>query len=59
MENGPNKSDGTPGALGLGQAMATRLYCAFYILYYTTPILFAVVSDARLGRFRTLCISGV
>lgn len=47
----------TPGALGLGQSMATRIYCAFYILYYTTPILFAVLADCWLGHFTTLVIS--
>ncbi|OAG04592.1 peptide transporter PTR2-A [Paraphaeosphaeria sporulosa] len=46
----------TPGALGLGQVKATRIYCAFYIAYYVSPILFAVLSDSRLGRYRTLFV---
>jgi POT family proton-dependent oligopeptide transporter len=49
--------DGPPGALGLGQAAATRIYCAFYVFYYTTPVLAAVVSDSYLGRYITLLIS--
>lgn len=48
-----------PGALGLGQAMATRVYCAFYIFYYTTPIAVAVVADSYLGRYTTLVASAV
>ena len=49
--------DETPGALGLGQSMATRMYCAFYILYYATPTLCAIVADSWLGHFTTLVIS--
>ncbi|KAF9728566.1 oligopeptide transporter [Paraphaeosphaeria minitans] len=36
----------TPGALGLGQVKATRIYCAFYIAYYVSPMLFAILSDS-------------
>lgn len=50
-------SDQTPGALGLGQANATRIYCAFYIFYYTTPILSAVMADSYIGRYPTLLAS--
>lgn len=49
----------TPGALGLGQSMATRIYCAFYIVYYTTPTLFAILADSWLGHFTTLVTSVV
>jgi POT family proton-dependent oligopeptide transporter len=45
-----------PGALGLGQAMSTRVYCAFYIFYYTVPIAVSVISDSYLGRYNTLVI---
>lgn len=48
--------DETPGALGLGQSKATRIYCAFYIAYYVSPMLFASLSDSRLGRYRTLLV---
>ncbi|KAF2187326.1 PTR2-domain-containing protein [Zopfia rhizophila CBS 207.26] len=51
------RSGQVPGALGMGQSMATRIYCAFYIFYYVTPLLFAVLSDVKLGRYKTLCIS--
>jgi POT family proton-dependent oligopeptide transporter len=47
----------TPGALGLGQAMATRAYCAFYVFYYTTPITISIIADSYLGRYNTLVIS--
>lgn len=58
MQNPPHyDKDQTPGALDLGQSMATRIYCAFYIVYYTTPTLFAVVADSWLGHFTTLAIS--
>ncbi|KAF2112768.1 POT family-domain-containing protein, partial [Lophiotrema nucula] len=51
--------DVRPGKLALGQATATRIYCGFYIFYYVTPIFVAILSDARLGRFKTLCISAI
>jgi POT family proton-dependent oligopeptide transporter len=60
MENPPNfEKDQTPGALGLGQALATRIYCCFYIFYYVTPIFVAVIADSKLGQYRTLLISVV
>ena len=59
MENGAGRKDDVPGQLGLGQAMATRIYCAFYIFYYATPLVFAVISDTRLGRLKTLILSVV
>jgi POT family proton-dependent oligopeptide transporter len=58
MENPPNYDKShTPGALGLGQAVATRIYCCFYIFYYVTPIFVAVVADSKLGQYLTLAIS--
>jgi len=48
-----------PGALGLGQATATNIYYAFYLFYYITPLAAAVISDTRLGRYKTLCISSM
>ncbi|KAF2715548.1 MFS general substrate transporter [Pleomassaria siparia CBS 279.74] len=55
MQNPPRGA--VPGVLNLGQAKATRIYCAFYIFYYMTPIFFAILSDTRLGRYTTLNIS--
>lgn len=49
----------TPGALGLGQAKATRLYCAFYIFYYVTPLFIAPLADSRIGQYSTLMMSVV
>jgi POT family proton-dependent oligopeptide transporter len=59
MQNPASKSDGALGALNLGQSMATRMHCAFYIFYYTTPIFFAIMADTRLGRYKTLCICAI
>lgn len=50
-------STAVPGSLGLGQATATNISSAFYFFTFLTPILFAIVSDAWLGRYKTLCIS--
>jgi POT family proton-dependent oligopeptide transporter len=49
----------TPGALNLGQAMATRTYCAFFILYFVTPIFIAPLADNWLGQYMTLLVSSV
>ncbi|ORX90763.1 POT family-domain-containing protein [Clohesyomyces aquaticus] len=58
MQNVKTAEAGTaPGFLGLGQAIATRIYCGFFTFYYITPLFFAVISDTRLGRLKTLCIS--
>lgn len=46
-----------PGALGLGQQTATNLNNMFLLIQFVTPIPFAVLSDARLGRLKTLFIS--
>lgn len=47
----------TPGALNLGQATATRIFCGFFVIYFTSPILFAPLIDSRLGQYRTLVTS--
>ncbi|KAF1917467.1 major facilitator superfamily domain-containing protein [Ampelomyces quisqualis] len=60
MENPPSSDkDHPPGALGLGQALATRIYCCFYIFYYVTPIFVAFVADSKLGQYKSLIISTV
>jgi POT family proton-dependent oligopeptide transporter len=60
MENPPAlDKEHTPGALGLGQAVATRIYCCFYIFYYVTPILVAFIADSKLGQYLTLVITVV
>ncbi|KAH6686236.1 oligopeptide transporter [Plectosphaerella plurivora] len=46
-----------PGALGLGQQTATNLNNMFLLIQFVTPIPFAILSDARLGRLKTLFIS--
>ncbi|KAF1830145.1 peptide transporter PTR2-A [Decorospora gaudefroyi] len=47
----------TPGALGLGQTMATRIYCGFFILYFTIPLFIAPLADSLLGQYKTLVLS--
>jgi POT family proton-dependent oligopeptide transporter len=60
MENPPaHDKEHTPGALGLGQAVATRIYCCFYIFYYVTPIFVAFIADSKLGQYLSLVISVV
>ena len=56
MQNGLN-DDAHPGALGVGQSLATNLNNAFYLFSYITPLPFALLSDIWLGRYVTLCIS--
>ncbi|KUJ16756.1 oligopeptide transporter [Mollisia scopiformis] len=46
-----------PGALGMGQSIASILNNAFLALSYITPMFAAVISDEHLGRFRTICWS--
>ncbi|KAK9423239.1 putative Oligopeptide transporter [Seiridium unicorne] len=43
-----------PGALGLGQPVATALGYFFQFWCYLTPIIGAVVADSWLGRFKTI-----
>ncbi|PQE28722.1 PTR2-Di-and tripeptide permease protein [Rutstroemia sp. NJR-2017a WRK4] len=53
-----NRDDNAnPGALGLGQVTATNIYNGYYLFaaLASTPI--GVLSDAKLGRFRTLTMS--
>ncbi|KAH8702882.1 POT family-domain-containing protein [Phaeosphaeriaceae sp. PMI808] len=60
MEHPAHYTQGeTPGALGLGQAKATRIYCCFYIFYYVTPMFIAILADSRLGQFTALVLSVV
>ncbi|KAH7344330.1 hypothetical protein BKA66DRAFT_579460 [Pyrenochaeta sp. MPI-SDFR-AT-0127] len=58
MEHPPhNDNSQTPGALGLGQANATRIYCAFYIFYYITPLILAPLAGSYLCQYPALLIS--
>ncbi|RYO59985.1 hypothetical protein AA0113_g7223 [Alternaria arborescens] len=52
-----HEKDQTPGALNLGQTTATRIYCGFFIVYFTSPILIAPLADNHLGQYKTLLIS--
>ncbi|KAF6814869.1 oligopeptide transporter [Colletotrichum plurivorum] len=46
-----------PGALGLGQQTATNLSNMFLLLQFVSPIPFAILSDMKFGRQKTLMIS--
>ncbi|KAH9995012.1 hypothetical protein F4779DRAFT_623274 [Xylariaceae sp. FL0662B] len=53
----PRGNPQLPGELSLGQAMTTTIQNSFLFFQYMTPLLFAVVSDTSLGRYRTMLIS--
>ncbi|GKT55655.1 oligopeptide transporter [Colletotrichum tofieldiae] len=46
-----------PGALGWGQARASQVSNAFYVMALLTPIASGLVADKRLGRYKVLCIT--
>ncbi|KAF6827315.1 peptide transporter ptr2-like protein 2 [Colletotrichum musicola] len=50
-------SSAVPGALGLGQQTATNLSNMFLLLQFVSPIPFAILSDMKFGRQKTLMIS--
>ncbi|EFR02827.1 peptide transporter PTR2-A [Nannizzia gypsea CBS 118893] len=56
IQNGSD-SIAVPGALGLGQATATNISNAFFFFSFLSPMPFAILSDAWLGRYKTLCLS--
>ncbi|KAH7084353.1 oligopeptide transporter [Paraphoma chrysanthemicola] len=45
-----------PGALGLGQSTASTISNVFFVVQFLTPLLFGIVSDIWLGRYRTLLL---
>ncbi|KAL8733934.1 MAG: hypothetical protein Q9181_003385 [Wetmoreana brouardii] len=53
MQNA-RESNGTPGALGLGQSTATNIFNAFFLFSFLTPMLFALLSDLYIGRYKSL-----
>ncbi|KAI9752113.1 MAG: hypothetical protein M4579_005751 [Chaenotheca gracillima] len=46
-----------PGALGLGQSIASLMVNMFQLMSYITPLPAAVVADQYLGRLKTLSLS--
>ncbi|KAG9236197.1 POT family-domain-containing protein [Amylocarpus encephaloides] len=46
-----------PGALNLGQSKATTIQNGFLFFQYLTPLPFAVISDAWIGRYKTMVVS--
>ncbi|KAF1828645.1 oligopeptide transporter [Decorospora gaudefroyi] len=45
-----------PGALGLGQSTATAISNVFFVFQFLSPLVFAFLSDMRLGRYNTLLL---
>ncbi|EHK96079.1 putative Peptide transporter PTR2 [Glarea lozoyensis 74030] len=52
----PKGSQKTAGALGKGTVIASAMTDAFTFLAYGLPIFGGWLSDAHLGRFKTICI---
>jgi hypothetical protein len=44
-------------ALGFGEAKTSMIYNVFMFFSYLTPTPFPIISDAYLGRYRTLHLS--
>lgn len=55
MQN-PRGEGALPGILDLGQSTAVNISNAFFLFTFLTPVLFALVADLWLGRFRTLMV---
>lgn len=47
-------SSGPPGALGLGQSTSTNIFNAFFLFSFLSPMLFALLCDIYIGRYRSL-----
>jgi POT family proton-dependent oligopeptide transporter len=45
-----------PGALGLGQSTASTISNVFFVFQFLTPLMFGVISDTWLGRYKTLLL---
>ncbi|KAI9659785.1 MAG: peptide transporter ptr2 [Bathelium mastoideum] len=56
MQN-PGGNPLAPGALGLGQSKATTINNVFLFFTYLTPLPFAAISDAWIGRYSTVLVS--
>jgi len=56
MQNERN-SPAVPGALGLGQSVATSISNGFFVYSFIAPMMFAIISDAWLGRYNTLIVA--
>lgn len=48
--------DQSSGALGMGSVPASAVTNLFTFLAYVIPILGAIVSDTKWGRFKTICV---
>ncbi|KAF2222956.1 major facilitator superfamily domain-containing protein [Elsinoe ampelina] len=46
----------TAGALGMGTVKANAVSQSFSMLAYTLPLIFGYLADAKLGRFKLICI---
>lgn len=55
----PRGSELTAGALGRGSVVASAMSDSFTFLAYALPILGGWLADAKLGRFKTICIGAL
>lgn len=46
-----------PGALGLGEEIASTIVSIFYMISYATPLLAGILTDVYFGRFKTVLFS--
>jgi hypothetical protein len=51
----PGKSEGKPGALGLGTEKASAVVQSFSMLVYALPVLFGWLADTKTGRYSLIC----
>ncbi|TGO20453.1 hypothetical protein BPAE_0295g00020 [Botrytis paeoniae] len=56
LQNPPGNKE-LPGALNLGESTATIIQNAFLFFQYLTPMPFTLLSDAWLGRYKTMLLS--
>ncbi|KAA8570995.1 hypothetical protein MFRU_028g00390 [Monilinia fructicola] len=53
----PASKFGRPGALGLGQSLATALNCFLILIAYITPVFAGILADGHWGPYKTLVVS--
>ncbi|KAM0549535.1 hypothetical protein ACHAPJ_009351 [Fusarium lateritium] len=53
----PAKDFGRPGALGMGQPVATALNSLLRLVSFTTPVFAGVLADGHWGPYKTLLVS--
>ncbi|EMD85234.1 hypothetical protein COCC4DRAFT_76455 [Bipolaris maydis ATCC 48331] len=52
----PRGNPSVPGALGLGQSTSSMISNVFFVFQFLTPLMFGIISDTWLGRYKTLLL---